>query len=132
MFIRTPYNYERAGVSFLTGVDCSGDKGRTQQSQKEEADINTIVRRFGLTGQMPVGVVPPTYQMFTDVFDYQSAQQAIIDARDSFMKIPADVRRRFNDSPQEFVEYCSDSKNLDEMRKMGLAVPAPVAPVVPA
>ena len=40
------------------------------------------------------------------------------------MTMPADVRARFNNDPALFVDFCSDEANLDEMRKLGLAVPA--------
>lgn len=104
----------------------------TQQSGKDEADINTIVRRFGVTGTMPVNVRAPTFADFDQVFDFQTAQNALIAARDSFMAMPADVRTRFSNDPQAFVEFCSDKENLPEMRKMGLAPPLPDPEPAPA
>lgn len=112
------------------GLECK-DESRAVQSQKEEADINTIVKRFGLTGQLPQSVRVPTYGDFGDeVFDYTSAMLAIRRADESFMAMPADVRARFQNDPQQFVEFCSDEKNLDEMRKLGLAVPKAEPPKV--
>lgn len=109
------------------GLECL-DPSLTQQSAKEDADINTIVRRFGITGSMPVGLVPPTFQDFEDVFDYQSALHVVMDAQDRFMAMPAEVRARFGNDPQRFVEFASDSKNLDAMIEMGLAPKKPEAP----
>lgn len=111
------------------GLRCD-DPSKAVQSQKEEADINTIVRRFGLTGQLPQGVRVPTYGDFDAAIDFKSAQLAIISARQSFEAMPADVRERFANDPQRFLEFCSDDKNLPEMRKLGLAVPEVVPPVV--
>lgn len=112
------------------------DVSRTDQAGKDEADINTLVRRFGLTGMMPVVARPPEYGDFEGIFDYQSAQNLILAADKSFMAMPADVRSRFNNDPALFVDFCSNPANLDEMRRLGLAVPAPVepepAPVEPA
>lgn len=99
-----------------------------QQSQKEDADINTIVKRFGLTGQLPENVRMPTYQDFDGVMDFQTAMNAIKSAEDSFMRMPANVRARFQNDPAEFVEWCSDPTNLDEARKLGLAPPKPADP----
>lgn len=96
------------------------------QSARDEVDINTIVKRFGLGGVLPDNVRVPTYDDFTEVMDFQSAQNALVAARESFMAMPWDVRSRFNNDPAAFVDFCSDENNLDEMRKMGLAVPAPV------
>lgn len=95
----------------------------TQQNQAEEADINTIVKRFGLTGQLPTNVRTPTYGDFTHVTDYQSALNAVRAAEDAFMKMPAAIRTRFDNDPEKFVEYCSDEQNLDQLREWGLAVP---------
>jgi len=130
MFVRSAYNYDRSRVSRETST-INDDEGAAQQSFKDECDINTIVRRFGLTGTMPQGIVPPTYATFEGIFDFHSAMNAIAEARESFDAMPADVRAKFLNDPQKFVEFCSDPKNLDEMRDMGLAIPAPVKDTIP-
>lgn len=114
-------NYDRRKVSIETGLKCL-EPSLTVQSQKEEADINTIVKNFGVTGVLPQGVRVPTYGDFDVVDDYQSALHAIKAADESFMLMPADVRERFGNDPQKFLEFCADSANLEEMRKLGLAV----------
>lgn len=121
-FMRSAYNYDPVEAG---EVDCvkEWDPSLTQQSQAEEADINTIVRRFGLTGQLPTNVRVPTYGDFEDIWDYQSAMNAVIDAQRSFMRMSGEVRRRFHDDPAEFVAFCSDEGNKDEMRKLGLLKP---------
>lgn len=128
MFIRGPFNYDRDLASLESGLECVGES-LTVQSQKEESDINVIVKRFGITGQLPENVRVPTYQDFEDVFDFQSAMNAMVDAERSFNAMPADVRARFLNDPHKFVEFCTAVDedgvlvNLDEMRKLGLAVP---------
>lgn len=132
MEIRQAYGYDSDKVSEDTGLECK-DVTLAQQHQADEADINTIVRRFGVTGQLPEPVRAPTFGDFTDVFDFRSAQDAILEANRSFMAMPADVRARFGNNPQFFVEFCSDPANLPELRKLGLAIAEVVAPtVVPA
>lgn len=116
-------------LSQRTGLCCE-DETRTVQSQAEEADINTIVRRFGLTGHMPEGVRPPMYGDFDTIGDYREAIEAVKAAERSFMAMPADVRYRFDNDPGSFVDFCSDPRNIDEMRKLGLAVPKAVEPQV--
>lgn len=115
--------YDTKAASEAVSLRCT-DVSRTIQSMKEESDINTIVKRFGITGQLPTGVRVPTFGDFTGVDDYRSAIDAMRLANDSFMKMPAEVRNRFQNDPQLFVEFCSDERNVDEMRKLGLAVPA--------
>jgi phage internal scaffolding protein len=134
VLIRGAYGYDSDWVSEVNGLECL-DESLTVQSDATDADINTIVKRFGITGQLPTNVRAPMYGDFTEVFDFRSAQDAIIAARESFMEMPADVRSRFANDPALFGDFCSDPKNLDEMRKLGLAIPEkkeePVVPPVP-
>ena len=125
--VRAYESYDADAVSNATGLRCE-DASLTVQSQKDEADINTIVRNFGITGKIPQNVRVPTYGDFEFVGDYRSALEAVRAAEKSFMEMPAEVRYRFQNDPQAFVEFCSDPGNVDEMRKLGLAVPAPVVP----
>lgn len=130
--VRSARNYDRDAVSLETGLVCL-DKTRTQQSFKEECDINTLVRRFGLTGHAPENVRMPTYGDFTGLSTYQEAANALVRARESFDEMPSSVRARFNNDPEAFVGFCSDEKNREEAIKLGLVPPpAPVVePVVP-
>lgn len=128
--LRTEHNMDRDLNSVLSGLKCE-DPSRTVQSQADEADINTIVRNFGITGKLPEGVRVPTYGDFEFVGDYKDALAAIQEADKSFFAMPAEVRSRFDNDPARFVDFCSDPSNLDEMRKLGLAVPAAAPPPVP-
>lgn len=121
-FVRSEFNYDMREAGKASAFVKKG-KSRVQQHMKDEADINTIVRRFGVTGQLPVNVKVPSYETFDDVFDFRSAMDAVVEAERSFAAMPWDVRKRFANDPQQFVEFCSDERNLPEMRKLGLAVP---------
>lgn len=127
VFLRSAYNYDRDAVSKETGLKCQ-DESLTQQHQKDEADINTIVKRFHLSGELPTDVRAPRYGDFTGVVDYQSALNAVIAADESFMAMPAYIRARFNNDTQLFVEFCSDPANTEEMIKLGLAVSRTAGP----
>ncbi|AXH73927.1 MAG: internal scaffolding protein [Microviridae sp.] len=132
-FLRSALNYNRDVASLVSSLTCE-DLSLAVQSERDECDINTIVKRFGLTGQLPSGVRMPTYEDFTGVFDFQSAANAIALAHESFDTMPAEVRARFNNNPAAFVDFCSDERNRLEAEKLGLvpvSVPASVsAPVV--
>jgi len=137
ILVRGYLNYDTDKASLECGQR-NDEPSLTIQSQKDDADINTIVRRFGLTGQLPQGVRVPALEGFVEAFDYKSAMLAIIEADRSFMAMPAEVRSRFNNDPAAFVDFCADEANLDEMRRLGLAVPkaenapppADVSPVI--
>lgn len=115
------------GFGYQKGFETVG-KSRTLQSQKEEADINVIVKRFGVTGQLPQNVRLPLSGDFSNVSGYQDMQNRLIEANKAFSKMSSEVRARFQNDPRQFVDFCIAEKdgkltNLDELRKMGLAVP---------
>ena len=122
VFVRSPYNYDAELVSDETGLDCL-DVSLTKQSFVEECDINTIVRRFGLTGELPDGVRAPTFGDFTEVVDFKTACDAVAAARESFDALPAEVRARFRNDPQELVEFASDEANRAQLEVWGMVVP---------
>lgn len=126
-FVRDAYNYDMNEASQEAGLVC--DEGLTHQSFKEECDINTIVKRFGLSGELPEAVRMPTYADYTDVVDFHTAMNAIARAKEAFDAMPADVRSRFRNDPGAFVDFCSDERNRAEAEKLGLVVPKPVEPV---
>lgn len=118
-FLRTPYNYDRDEASNYHGLECK-DPTLAQQSFAEESDINFIADRYGLTGEVPTIAVLPSYGDYTGVFDFQDAMNRIRAAEAQFMTLPAKLRARFHNSPQEFLDFCSDDDNRDEARFLGL------------
>lgn len=134
-FVRSPYNYDVRAASLEAAINFYFDvePSRTVQSEKDQADINVIVKNFGLTGKLPLVDRPPSYGDFEGVFDYQTARNLIRAADESFMGLSAEVRSRFSNDPAKFVEFCSDESNIEEMRKLGLAIAAPKVdtPVAP-
>jgi len=105
-----------------TGLSCLDDS-LTQQQFKEEADINTIVNRFLKTGVLPTPNTFPQYVDFEGVFDYQSAMNLVRAADESFMRMDSKVRQRFNNSPQEFLEFFANPANTEEASRLGLTIP---------
>lgn len=117
MFIRTPYNYNRYQASCETGLACL-DESLTQQDQAE--DVNDLVRKFGITGKMPLNIRTPQYGDFTGIGTYQECLQAVRDAENEFMKLPALIRERFKHNPQNFLDFVEDPKNASEGEKLGI------------
>lgn len=119
VFVRDPFNYDRNVASDASGLKCE-DESLTKQSFAEDADINVIVRRFGLTGQLPQGIVAPTYADFEGVYDFQSAMNVLREAEEAFAAMPAGIRSRFGNDPAQFVSFCDDPANREEAKKLGL------------
>jgi len=120
-FVRSPYNYDRDAASNESGIECR-DPSLAQQNSKDEADINTIVKRFNLTGELPSGVSVPKYADFDDVVDYHSALNMVIAADHAFMALPAAIRARFDNDAGAFVDFVSDPSNAAAVAEMGLSV----------
>lgn len=130
-FIRSAYNYDMAAAS-MASATTNDLPSRTLQSQKAETDINVLVRRFGITGQIMGVQRPPLEGDFADsVTDFQSAMDMLRAAQESFDAMSSETRARFANDPARFVAFCSDPANLPEMRKMGLAIPEPPATIPP-
>lgn len=122
---RTPYNYDSAEVSRKTALVIPEDEECVvQQHHREEADINTIVRRFGLTGELPAPWGAPTFGDFTQATDFHSAQNMVIAAREEFERLPAEIRERFGHDPQQLLAFLDDGNNRAEAIELGL-VPRP-------
>lgn len=128
VFVRSPYNYDVDAASIESGLKCE-DESMTKQEFAAECDINTIVRNFGLTGEMPATLVTPMQGDFTNVMDYRSALHMLMEAQDGFMSLPAEFRAKFDNDPNAFLDYVSDPANVKEMQeKYGLGAiqrPAP-------
>lgn len=119
--LRAAYD-DHSQLSDLSGLLCE-DESLASQSSFEESDINVLVRRFGLDGQLPVDVRAPTYGDFTGLKSYQESLDALLEAQASFMAMPAHVRAEFDNDPHRFVSFCSDDANYDRICDLGLLAP---------
>lgn len=117
-FVRNPYNYDSDKLSDQTGLKCM-DESLTEQEHVEEADINYIADRFMMTGQMPQILQLPTQGDFEGIFDFQTAMNNIVQAKQEFMKLPARVRTRFDNDPGKLLEFVNDRANYDEAVQLG-------------
>ncbi|AXL15187.1 internal scaffolding protein [Microviridae sp.] len=124
-FLRTNYNYDRNVASNESGVACE-EPSLAQQHFKDECDINNILRQFNITGQLPTNTLSPRYGDFTGVVDYQSALNAVIEAEDGFMTLPAETRAMFGNDPEQLINFLADEGNRAEAEKLGLVDPKPV------
>jgi len=132
VFVRNPYNYDMNKVSDETGLECK-DPSLAQQHMKDECDINVIVERFGVTGELPTVPIPPQYGDFSGITDYHSAINAVRASEEAFMALPAKIRARFDHDPNALLQFLNDPINRDEAIEIGLIDGEPVvAPIVSA
>ncbi len=107
------------------------DPSRAKQSFKEECNINTIMEKYQKTGLVDhVRQHEGNYGEFLSSDDYHDALNQILKAQQAFDTLPSSIRKKFNNSPSEFLEFVHDEKNSDELVEMGLANAPPVDPLI--
>lgn len=122
--LRAAYD-DHSIMSDLTGLCCM-DESLADQSAADEADINVLVKRFGL-GEVPLsGVRAPFYGDFTGLQSPHEMAQALVEAQATFMMLPAAVRAEFDNNPHRFVDFCSNDENYDRICDLGLLAPEPM------
>lgn len=105
-----------------------GKTGRTKQSFKDECDINNIMRRFEKTGQIThLNKNAQQYGDFSEVPEFQEAHHIVMRTAEQFQALPARVRDRFANSPENFLKFVNDPQNAEEMVALGLATERPMA-----
>lgn len=110
---------------------------RTKQEFAQESDINYIMERYRVTGQLPAG--GSRAAVFADVSEigsFANVLERVHAAEVSFNSLPASLRSRFRNDPVQLIEFLQDSRNRVEAVKLGLIpkkeevspVPAPEDP----
>lgn len=99
----------------------------TQQEFKESCDINNILAKFSVQaralGVEPSQLMPQdqgTYGDFSQLDDFQTAQNKIAFLNDQFSNLPSDVRRKFGDDLNTFMSALSDPNRIDELGDLGV------------
>lgn len=95
--------------------------GKTRQEMLKECDINQVMKRFKKTGNLPDMIkLNPNFGDFSNVGDYHTALNTVIKAENQFNNLSAEIRKRFNNNPAEFLEFTANPENIPEMEKLGL------------
>lgn len=100
----------------------------TQQSFKEETDINYITSRYLPKGMLPQMTGEAKFGDFSSI-DFLQMQNSIADIDSQFQTLPAKLRRRFSESPYQLIRWLENQDNHEEAVKLGLLPgPPPVEP----
>lgn len=98
----------------------------TQQHFKDETMIDNILQKYAETGFLTDPFTPKRpiqFGDFSDVKDFQTAQNAIALATEYFESLPANVRVSFNNSPQEFLNALNDPERRSKLEELGFVAP---------
>jgi len=100
--------------------------GKTKQEFKDDVDINRIIARYRKTGQVTGQFRSPGSGANLDLstsIDFKQAQNVLIRARNQFAGLSAEVRKRFDNDPANFLAFMEDPKNVEEAVKLKLVDP---------
>lgn len=106
------------------------EESLTQQSFAKDADINTIVRVFARSPDLPLPAAPDASYYFDTrgAPDLRTALETTREAVDRFNALPAELRARFQNQPARLWDFVRRSENHEEAVKLGLlckSVPPP-------
>lgn len=111
-------------------LDCSDKanpvcRSRTHQSFAKDADINVLMSRYKKTGFFhdPTAVNVnrvPRFGDFSDIPDFSVICDRIRQAEADFLRLPADIRAKFNNNVSECLDFIADPGNHDVAVELGL------------
>lgn len=103
------------------GIKFDPKENRTKSEFAKACDINKIVARFKKTGLAEhVNQHPPQFIDVSNVPDYRTALQNVLDVHELFYHLPAATREEFKNDPAEFLDFAANPENDDALREMGV------------
>ena len=96
------------------------EKSLTRQASKDETDVNQILERYSNGGFVNVNAAEPFYGDVSEIPDYATALNIVREAQSQFAALPSKLRDRFNNNPQDLINFLEDDKNREEAIKLGL------------
>lgn len=114
--IRKPFTRERFALT-IEG------ESLTKQSHKRECDVNLIIKQYNKTGAINHLVkMEARYGEMTGL-DFHTAMNIVAEGQSAFEALPSEIRKRFRNDPAQFLDFCADPKNNQELIDLKLATP---------
>lgn len=100
------------------------EKSMTQQSFKDECDINIIMSRYLKTGVLPENINQLAAQYLDcSELDFLEAQNIVAGAKSLFTELPSSVRNQFENDPAQLLAFLNDPNNAQAAAELGLLAP---------
>lgn len=120
---KTRYSYPK-----YQGLSCSKDNpksvSRTQQHFGKDANVNTIMKKYGKSGLLTDPTIKPTrepfYGDFSSVPTFMDAQNKMVDVKNWFNTLPPEIRSKFNNNPFECQAWIINPENKEDAQELGL------------
>lgn len=101
-------------------LDFTNCESKVQENMAIETNINNIVDKMK-RGVMPkVNGKQPMFGDFTNVSDYHTMLNQVIETEQRFMKIDPKIRKRFDNDPQKLIEFLENAENFEEAYELGI------------
>lgn len=100
----------------------------TQQHFKDETMIDNILQKYAETGFLTDPFSPKRpiqFGDFSDVTDFQTAQNSVARATEYFESLPSHIRASFSNSPAEFLQALDDPDQRSKLEDLGFVAPEP-------
>lgn len=123
--IYTKYDYPNhlsPGINF-SPQNNPADRSLTNQADLDASDINKIMAKFEKTGvliDLSGNTRTPMYGDFTEIKNYHEMLIGVRNVERAFDLLPAKVKNRFENDPQQLINFLDDPKNNEEAIQLGL------------
>ena len=101
-------------------VDFSQEKSIVKKEFKDQTDINHMLKRFKVTGQIPVNKNMPQFGDVSKLKSFHDAHEVVQQAYDAFDTLPSQIRKKFDNNPLSIIDFLGDPSNLEESYVLGL------------
>jgi phage internal scaffolding protein len=92
----------------------------TKQEFKKDTDLNVIMRKFQVTGALDHVTMHSGNYGDASPLDYHQAKTIIANANSMFEDLPSNIRNRFDNQPEKFLEFVQTESNYDEAKELGI------------
>lgn len=116
---RAPHAYDVDQASDEATIKDNGES-LTIQSHSEDADINVLMRRFGVIPPQAMEVRTPMYGDFTGIRDFRTAVTVVAEAQDAFLRLPSAIRHTYENDPQLFLQAIETGEAVSVLKAHGL------------
>lgn len=126
--ITTPEKYRRKStIKFL-------EPSMTEQCHADECKIDNVIKKYRETGVIDrINQAEPQYLDMTGSKTLHEAYNLVNEARESFLQLPATIRKDFDNDPGKFVDFMQNPDNYEKIEEYGFdASYLPEPPVRPA
>lgn len=96
-------------------------ESKTQTQFGEDHKTDVMIKKFLKTGRISVQNGPLMAGM--DGASYHENMNRLVDIEQAFMKVPSEIRDKFQNDPGHFMDFVNDEKNYDECVKLGILEP---------